>query len=79
VEVNSDLGVLEGTNCFKHFLFGLKNGYAYGYPLYYTVFDPVKGISIPALKPHESTIITVYFKEYAGKNCPLAPNGETVN
>ncbi|MGB9694823.1 MAG: S-layer homology domain-containing protein [Caldisericaceae bacterium] len=73
-----DAALQEGVDYRNHFLNGLKNGYPY-FPVYYPIFEPVRSISIPALNPHESTTVRVYFKEYIGKPYPFAPNGQTVN
>jgi hypothetical protein len=60
-----------------HFLYGLKKGYPY-YPVYYSVFEPIRNVAIPILQPHQSTTVRVYLKEYLSKPYPFAPQGEAV-
>jgi len=60
-----------------HFFYGLKKGYPY-YPVGYCIYEPMRDIAIPSLKPGESTTLRVYLKEYVGKPYPFAPQGESV-
>lgn len=66
-----------GLVYWEHFFNGLRKGYPY-YPVKYCIYEPVRGIGIPSLKPGESTTIRVYLKEYVDKPYPFAPQGESV-
>lgn len=60
-----------------HFFYGLKKGYPY-YPVKYWIYEPMRDIAIPSLKPGESTTVRVYLKEYVGKPYAFASQGESV-
>jgi len=61
----------------SHFLYGLSRGHN-GYPIYYPVFEPVRGQPVPSLKPGEKSTVRIYLKEYYGKPYPFAVNGDIV-
>ena len=79
IQLISEYGTtLERSNeYFDHFVNGLKKGCDYQ-PIYYPVFEPVRDIPIPVLKPHESTTVRIYLKEYLDKPYPFAPQGDFV-
>jgi hypothetical protein len=60
-----------------HFFNGLRKGYPY-YPVKYCIYEPMRDIAIPSLKPGESTTVRVYLKEYTSGPYPFAPQGESV-
>jgi len=60
-----------------HFFYGLKKGCPY-YPVKYCIYEPMRDIAIPSLKPGESTTVHVCLKEYVDKPYPFAPQGESV-
>jgi hypothetical protein len=60
-----------------HFFNGLRKGYPY-YPVKYCIYEPVRNIQIPALRPGETTTVRVYLKEYTSGPYPFAPQGESV-
>ncbi|MCX6085112.1 MAG: S-layer homology domain-containing protein [Caldiserica bacterium] len=60
-----------------HFFYGLKKGYPY-YPVKYCIYEPMRDIAIPSLKPGESTTVRVYLKEFTSGPYPFAPQGESV-
>ena len=66
-----------GLQYASHFFYGLKRGYSY-YPVKYPIYEPMRDIVIPSLKPGESTTLRVYLKEYVGKPYPFAPQGDAV-
>ncbi|WP_418791923.1 S-layer homology domain-containing protein [Phosphitispora sp. TUW77] len=60
-----------------HFLYGLSRG-RNGYPIYYPVYEPVRGQPIPILQPGEKRTVRIYLKPYTGKPYPFAINGDSV-
>ena len=60
-----------------HFFNGLRKGYPY-YPVKYCIYEPMRDIAIPSLKPGESTTVRVYLKEFTSGPYPFAPQGESV-
>jgi hypothetical protein len=76
-ELPLDQQYAAGLTYAGHFFYGLKKGYPY-YPVKYCIYEPMRNIAIPSLKPGESTTVRVYLKEYVGKPYPFAPQGESV-
>jgi hypothetical protein len=76
-ELPLDQQYAAGLTYAGHFFYGLKKGYPY-YPVKYCIYEPVRNIAIPPLRPGETTVIRVYLKEYNGKPYPFAPEGESV-
>jgi len=60
-----------------HFLYGLSRGHN-GYPIYYPVYEPVRGQPIPIMQPGEKLTVRIYLKEYIGKPYPFTVNGDSV-
>ncbi|MBU7006072.1 S-layer homology domain-containing protein [Phosphitispora fastidiosa] len=60
-----------------HFLYGLSRGHN-GYPIYYPVYEPVRGQPIPIIQPGEKLTVRIYLKEYIGKPYPFSVNGDSV-
>ena len=67
----------DSLNYTMHFIYGLKRGHA-GYPVYYLIYEPVRGYPIPSLKPGESSKVRIYLTEYVNKPYPFALLGEKV-
>ena len=61
----------------NHFVYGLSKGHK-GYPIFYTLFEPIRSQPIPILQPGEKTIVRIYLKEYMGKPYAFTAGGETV-
>jgi len=61
----------------NHFVYGLSRGHN-GYPIFYTLFEPVRSQAVPILGPGESVTVRIYLKEYYGKPYAFAINGDTV-
>lgn len=61
----------------SHFLYGLKRGHS-GYPVWYPVFEPVRGYPIPVLQPGQKVRVRIYLDEYIDKPYPFALLGDTV-
>jgi len=60
-----------------HFVYGLKYGHQ-GYPVYYPVYEPVRGYPIPILRPGDKRIVRIYLKEFIGRPYPFAALGDKV-
>ncbi len=60
-----------------HFVYGLSRGHL-GYPIYYTLFEPIRSQPVPILQPGEATRVRIYLKEYIGKPYAFAVNGDAV-
>ena len=67
----------EALKYVNHFVFGLKRGHS-GFPVYYPVYEPVRGIDIPSLAPGKSTTIRVYLEEFTQGIYPFAPQGDQI-
>ena len=76
-ELPLDQQYAEGIEYWEHFFNGLRKGCSY-YPVKYCIYEPMRDIAIPSLKPGESTTVRVYLKEYVDKPYPFAPQGESV-
>jgi hypothetical protein len=61
----------------SHFIYGLKRGHS-GYPVWYPIFEPVRGYPIPVLRPGQTVTVRIYLKEFIGDRYPFALTGETV-
>jgi len=61
----------------SHFIYGLKSGHS-GYPVWYPIFEPVRGYPVPVLQPGQTIKVRIYLKEYIGKPYPFALTGDTV-
>jgi len=66
-----------GIQYLSHFLYGLKRGHS-GYPVWYPLFEPVRGYPIPVLRPGQKVKVRIYLKEFIGQRYPFALQGETV-
>jgi hypothetical protein len=62
---------------YTHFVYGLKRGHS-GYPVYYPVYQPVRGLVVPSLAPGKSTVIRVYLEEFTQGVYPFAPQGDSL-
>jgi len=72
----TDQQYAEGLKYAVHFFYGLSQGHE-GYPIYYRIYEPVRGQPIPSLQPGETRVVRIYLKEYVGK--PYFAGGESVN
>lgn len=76
-ELPLDQQYAAGLQYWGHFFNGLRKGYPY-YPVKYCIYEPMRDIALPSLKPGESTTVRIYLKEYVGKPYSFAPQGESV-
>ncbi len=60
-----------------HFVYGLSRGHE-GYPIYYPVFQPVRGQPIPSLLPGEKRLVRIYLQEFSRGKYPFAVNGDNI-
>jgi len=67
----------EALKYFTHFVYGLKRGHS-GYPVYYPVYQPIRGMVIPSMAPGKSTVIRIYLEEFTQGIYPFAPQGDQV-
>ncbi len=60
-----------------HFVYGLKRGHS-GYPVYYPVYEPIRGYPIPILQPGDRRTVRIYLTPYTGEPYPFAVLGDAV-